>query len=144
MPVHSTASELEHYVHGRLSADDSSVVQTHLQQCQDCQLLLADIAFQTQWKGPERRSEPRIPVNFTGRLKLLDPLTSVGPPHDVRVIEISRNGLKIHTPRFLIQKTLVQIHFNGKSVLGQVKYCTKAEGGGYLAGLQQRKDFDSV
>ena len=144
MPSHSTALDLEHYVKGRLSPDDSSVVQTHLQQCQDCQLLLAEIAFQTQWKGPERRSEPRIPVNFTGRLKLLDPMTSVGPPHDVQVIEISRNGLRVRTPRFLIQKTLVQIHFNGKSVLGQVRYCVKAEGGGYFAGLEQKNAFDSV
>lgn len=140
MDPHSSTRELEQYVDGHLSEEDSTTVRTHLEECEQCQFRLADIALEGQWKGPERRSEPRVRVRFTGRLKLLDPLTSVGPPHDVEVIEISRSGLKIRTPRYLILKTLVQIRFNGKAALGEVRYCIKADPG-YYAGVKLVQDF---
>ena len=142
MPPHSSIRDLELYVCGQLSAADSSAVQNHLEECEECQLRLADIALQTQWQGEEHRSEPRVPVDYPGRLKLLDPVTSVGPPHDVQVIEISRGGLKIRTSRFLIPKTLVQIRFNGTAVLGEVRYCAKLRTE-YLAGLKLTADFPS-
>ena len=140
MDPHSTDRELEQYVDGRMSAEDSAVVRTHLEECEECQLRLADIAVEAQWKGPERRSEPRVPVLFRGKLKLLDPVTSIGPPHEVEVIEISRNGLKIRSPRFLITKTLVQIHFSGKTVLGEVRDCVNTDQG-YYAGIKLVQDF---
>ena len=140
MDPHSSSRELEQYVDGHLSVEASDIVRRHLEGCEQCQLRLADIALETQWKGPEGRGEPRVPVNFAGRLKLLDPVTSVGPPHDVDVIEISRSGLKIQTPRFLILKTLVQIRFNGKSVLGEVRYCVKIDRV-YHAGVKLVPDF---
>jgi hypothetical protein len=143
MQSHSSTQELEQYIRGLLSIADSSIVQTHLDECEDCQLRLAGIAIQTQWKGPERRTEPRIPVRFHGRLKLLDPVTSIGPPHDVEVIEISRSGMKISTPRFLVPKTLVQVRFNGKTVLAEVRWCIKTESD-YHAGLKLVKDFSSM
>ena len=143
MPDHANAQDLEQYVSGLLSDDDSSVVHQHLENCEECQNRLAEIAMETQWKGPERRSEPRVPVSFPGRLKWLDPVTSVGPPHDVHVIEISRNGLKIRTPRFLIPNTLIQIHFNGKAMLGKVVYCQKLDPG-FHAGIRQVQDFPSA
>jgi hypothetical protein len=140
MDPHSSAHDLEEYIGGHLSAEDSTVVRTHLEACEECQLRLADIALESQWKGPERRAEPRVPVKFLGRLKLLDPVTSVGPPHDVEIIEISRNGMKVRSPRFLITKTLVQIHFSGKTVLGNVRYCTRTDPG-YYAGINVVPDF---
>ncbi|MGA3186807.1 MAG: PilZ domain-containing protein [Bryobacteraceae bacterium] len=143
MSSHANPHDLEHYVTGQLSTEDSSVVHKHLEECEECQLKLAEFALQTQWKGPERRSEPRVPVNFLGRLKLLDPVTSVGPPHDVQVVEISRKGLKVRTPRYLIPKTLVQIRFNGKTLLGQVRYCIRAEPE-YYAGIEEVPDFPSA
>jgi hypothetical protein len=143
MDPHASARELEQYIDGHLSAEDSSVVRTHLEECEECQLRLTDIALEGQWKGPERRTEPRVPVRFSGRLKLLDPVTSVGPPHDVEVIEISRNGLKIRSPRFLITKTLVQIHFNGKTVLGEVRDCVSTDPG-YYAGIKLVQDFPGI
>jgi anti-sigma factor ChrR (cupin superfamily) len=140
MLPHSSDDDLRLYVGGQLSAAGSFVVQTHLDGCKECQLRLADIAIQTRWKGPERRAEPRIPVNFEGRLKLLDPVTSIGPPHPVTVVEISRNGLKVVTPRYLIPRTLVQIRFSGRAVLGEVRYCLKTESG-FQAGLKLMEDF---
>lgn len=143
MLPHSSDDDLRLYVGGHLAAADSSVIQAHLDGCEECQLRLADIAIQTRWTGPERRTDPRIPVNFEGRLKLLDPVTSVGPPHSVKVVEISRNGLKVVTPRYLIPKTLVQIRFNGRAVLGEVRFCLKAESE-FQAGLKMVKDFPSA
>jgi hypothetical protein len=140
MDMHSSIRDLELYVDGHLSDEHSSAVRTHLEGCEECQLRLTDIAFDLRWKGTENRTEARVPVNLPGRLKLLDPLTSVGPPHDVAVVEISRNGLKIRTPRHLLPKALVQIRFGGKAVLGEVRYCDKSDGE-YLAGLRLVEDF---
>lgn len=141
MPPHSTKQELEGYISGLLSTEDNNVVHSHLEQCEECQLRLAEVAMEARWDGPERRSEPRVPVNVVGHLKLLDPVTSVGPPHDVQVIEISRRGLKMHTPRFIIPKTLVQIRFNDQVTLAECRYCIRIASGGYHAGLRQLKDF---
>jgi hypothetical protein len=141
-PGHANIQDLEQYLAGELSGDDFSVVHTHLEACEECQLKLADIAIEGQWRGPEQRSEPRVPVSFPGRLKLLDPVTSVGPPHDVQVVEISRGGLKVRTPRFLIPNTLVQIHFNGSATLGKVRFCIRSEPG-YFAGVKRVQDFQS-
>lgn len=143
MSSHSNAEDLDRYVSGQLPDDQSMVVHMHLEDCEECQLKLAEIAMDARWKGPERRSEPRVSVSFLGRLKLLDPLTSVGPPHDVQVIEISRGGLKVRTPRYLIPNTLVQVHFSGKATLGKVIYCLKADVG-YNAGIKQIQDFQSA
>jgi hypothetical protein len=142
MVGHANFDDLEQYISGKLSKEDFAVVHTHLEACPECQLKLAEIALDGQWKGPERRSEPRVPVNFPGRLKLLDPVTSVGPPHDVLVTEISHSGFKIRTPRYLIPKTLVQVHFAGKAILGEVRWCTRTDSG-YDAGIKQVQNFPS-
>jgi PilZ domain/Putative zinc-finger len=140
MDPHSNSRALEQYVDGHLSEEDSSHVRTHLEVCEECQHRLSDIALNVQWNGPERRAEPRIPVSFPGRLKQLDPVTSGGPPHEVEVIDISNNGLKIRTSRHLIPKTLVQIRFKGQAVLGEVRYCIKTEHA-FLAGVKLIEDF---
>ena len=142
IPGHANIEDLEKYVTGQLPEEGSAVVREHLERCDVCQLKLAEIAMDGQWKGPERRSEPRVPVRFPGRLKLLDPVTSVGPPHDVQVIEISRTGLKVQTSLYLIPNTLIQVHFNGSSTLGRVRYCVRAESG-YVAGIHRVQDFQS-
>jgi hypothetical protein len=139
---HSSTQELESYVDGKLSTERSAEVHIHLEECEECQIRLADIALQAQWKGPERRREPRVPVSFAGRLKLLDPVTSIGPPHDIEVIEISIHGLKIRTPRPLLAKTLVQIRFDNKTLLGEVRYCMRVDSE-YHAGIKQVHDFAS-
>lgn len=118
-------------------------MRAHLDECEECQLRLTDVAIQTHWTGPERRTEPRVPVAFVGRLKALDPVTSIGPPQNVKVVEISRSGVKVITERFLIPKTLVQVRFNGKAVLGEVRYCNKTASG-YQAGIKLVDDFPSA
>jgi hypothetical protein len=140
---HANTEDLEQYVSGLLSDGGSALVQKHLEECEECQLKLAEIAIEVQWTGPERRTEPRVRVSFPGRLKLLDPLTSVGPPHDVQVVEISRSGLKVHTPRYVIPNTLVQVRFNGSATLGKVRFCIRMESG-YAAGIQRVRDFQSA
>jgi hypothetical protein len=117
-------------------------VRTHLEGCEECQVRLADIALDVSPQGSERRGGPRAPVSIPGRLKLLDPLTSVGPAHAVEIVDMSAGGLKIRTPRHLIPKTLVQIGYEGKAVLGVVQYCSKAESG-YHAGIELKPDFPS-
>jgi hypothetical protein len=140
MDLHSNIGDLEAYVDGHLSEEQSTAVRAHLEGCKECQLRLTDIALEGRWKGPERRGEPRVAVNFPCRVKQLDPVTSAHPPHEAEIVEISRAGLKIFTPRLLITKTLVQIRFNNQAVLGEVRYCIEVDGG-YHAGIKLVDDF---
>jgi len=137
---HASKRDLEEYVDGLLSDEDSSSLRTHLDGCAECQRRLAEFTPGVPEHDPERRTETRALVHFPGRLKLLDPVTSTGPPHQVEVIEISSGGLKIRTERSLIPKTLVQIRYEGKAVLGEVRYCIRV-GAEYHAGIELKEEF---
>ena len=50
--------------------------------------------------------------------------------------------MKIRTPRYLITKTLVQILMKDIAVLGEVRYCIRADSE-YYAGIRLTADFPS-
>jgi hypothetical protein len=53
----------------------------------------------------------------------------------VQITDISRNGLKVHTPQFIARGTIVQVVFRGAIILGEVRYCAPA-GGEFDVGIQ--------
>jgi hypothetical protein len=76
-------------------------------------------------------------------IKLLDPLTSTSPPQHARVIEISRNGMKLRAQRLMFLRTLIQIRVQGKMTLGVVKSCIQ-DGDEFQIGVRLVKDFPSA
>ena len=80
----------------------------------------------------ERRREPRTRVDIPARLKSVDPVTSVGPSATVRIVEISRSGLKIFVDKDFFPKTLVQIIASNQIMMGQVRHSTRVEGGFHM------------
>jgi len=80
----------------------------------------------------ERRREPRTRVDIPARLKSVDPVTSIGPSATVRIVEISRSGLKIFVDKDFFPKTLVQIIASNQIMMGQVRHSTRVEGGFHM------------
>ena len=83
-------------------------------------------------KSDERRREPRIEADHPASIQILSPLEPAR--FNVRVLDISRNGLKITTPKLLESRTVLQVRLGEMFIMGEVRYCTQAEGG-FHAGL---------
>jgi hypothetical protein len=78
------------------------------------------------WRGEDRRNETRTRVEGLARLKVVDPLMSVGPPLQVRVLDVSTHGLKLQVPSNIFTGSLVQIHQPQRILFAQVRYCHPA------------------
>jgi hypothetical protein len=88
---------------------------------------IVDIAVDSSWHGVERRGEVRVAEDSPARIKVLDPMVSLGPSFQARVVNTSSNGLKVRAPRSILQGSVVQVRFQGRIVLGKVKHCTPVE-----------------
>jgi hypothetical protein len=86
----------------------------------------------------DRRREPRDEANFRGRLKSLDPVTSIGPSTVVQIVEISRHGLKVFVTRPYLPNTLVQLTMFHEVTNGKVRHCTAVHGG-FHVGIEKAK-----
>src|SRR5665213_280904 len=86
----------------------------------------------------DRRTEPRDAVNVRARLKSLDPVTSIGPSTVVKVIEISRRGLKIFVHRLVVPNSVVQVTMFHEVITGRVRHCTAVPGGFHI-GIDRAK-----
>lgn len=140
--MHLGLEELRRFSLGQLSEGEIEVVQVHLAGCESCQRVLSDALDDAAWYGTERRREIRTAVDAPASIKLLDPITSTSPPQHGRVIEISRNGMKLRAQRLMFRRTLIQVRVQGKMVLGVVKSCVQ-DGNEYQIGVQLVKDFPS-
>lgn len=71
----------------------------------------------------ERRSEPRVAVDDPVSILVLNPLD----PNRLagRVLDISRNGLRVRTQKFLSRGTVLQLRVRDLVVMGEVRYCVK-------------------
>ena len=74
--------------------------------------------------GAERRTEGRFPTNDSARMRVLHPVP--GRSAEVRVLDISRGGFKLHIPELLQPGTIVQIQIKSAIVLAEVRYCVAA------------------
>ena len=138
--MHLGPEDLKRYSLGKLSRVDNEAVHAHLAECESCRRDIAQALEDPAWHGNERRSEPRTAVDLPATIKLLDPVTSVSPPERGRVIEISTGGMKLRAQRLMFPRTLVQVHFQEKMVLGVVKSCIQ-DGEAFRIGIQLVKDF---
>jgi hypothetical protein len=54
----------------------------------------------------------------------------------VKIVDISKNGLGILSPKVALPGTIVQIRMNTAVELGEVRYCSACDGSGYRIGLR--------
>jgi hypothetical protein len=69
----------------------------------------------------ERRREPRIPTDAPAFVLVLNPVGYDRRP--ARVLDVSRNGLRISSGEFLPPGALIFVRFSGMHVVGNVRYC---------------------
>ena len=81
------------------------------------------IAVETS-SAPERRREGRFPADEVAKMKVLSPL---GENSKVRVLDISKGGLKLRVPEQLQPGTLIQVHLKSAIAMAEVRYCVAAE-----------------
>ncbi len=144
--MHIGAKDLELYLRGQLTEDQTSAVAHHVAGCPSCASLLEDTkAFVKRVRElghpEERRKYPRIPTNDPARLRVLQPV--VLEPENIRILDTSREGMKLATQRPLETGALVQIRLNNLVIMAEVRHCTR-QGDGYQAGVEIQDTFSNA
>src|SRR5579871_5314884 len=142
--MHLSDEDLELYLLARLPEHQLSVVESHVANCSSCLGRLSEVAGLAfrglslssrlrDYDGTEKRREHRIPAEGHGQMQVFSPFS----PEKIRVqiADISRNGLKVRTPRFVQRASIVQVQVKKAIILGEVRYCIES-GAEFDAGIQ--------
>ena len=141
--MHMQADHLELYALGELPEDLSSVVETHLETCVDCGIQFEEsrlsigqwvaLADEPTYAGPENRRSPRVATDDPAVLTVLKPDRT--PRIKMKIVDASKEGMKLQVPRELMRGTIVQVHVRDLFILAEVRYCLRA-GALFHAGVQ--------
>jgi signal transduction histidine kinase len=82
-------------------------------------------------QGRERRTEPRQGINYPTLLRSEDAGVAV-----IRVLDVSKSGLRVAVPFRLNPETQVEIRIEGASVVGIVRNCTCIGANEFHVGIQ--------
>jgi PilZ domain len=127
--VHTQADHLELDALGELPEDLSSAIECHLKSC---------LADELAYFGPEKRKSPRVATDDRAVLTVLKPEQPARLR--IRIVDASKEGLKLLAPLELMRGMIVQVHVHGFFILAEVRYCTPA-GEGFHAGVQIQDVF---
>src|SRR5579863_594911 len=142
-PVHASYDDLVRYIQGRLKAERLSVVDLHLLDCDICRERLSKtigsqlmLHFVGKAKADQKRerSEPRFSTVSEAVVQNLDPLSF--DRENVRIVDISKNGLGIVAAKAALPGTIVQVRINAAVELGEVRYCSACEDNRYRIGVR--------
>ena len=140
---HTTGSDLEMYVHGKMQPRQTSLVDAHLLKCPTCRehlsthvgMQLADCAIgNAKLDRRKRRSEPRFYTNDDAIIQELNPLSL--DRQMVKIVDISKHGIGILAPHPVFPGTLVQIRVMKAIEIGEVRHCSAHGAKGYRIGLR--------
>ena len=91
------------------------------------------VATTTSYPGLERRREPRISTDDPASMQVLNPLLE--GRFMIRVLDVSKNGLKLSCSTRLQRGTLVQVYIKNIVAMGEVRHCVQI-GDEFHAGVQ--------
>jgi hypothetical protein len=74
-------------------------------------------------ESPERRLDPRAPLDEPASVKILHPVVTSGDRLEGRAVNLSRSGLKLRIPEPMLPGTMVQVRFMDRIALGEIRYC---------------------
>ncbi len=145
---HVRENELELYLKDQLSKDSLASIDAHLGSCQACSGKLAEqdkclwyLAELTAGEGAddgERRRQPRLATNDPASVQILHPFSA--DIWDVRIVDVSKSGLRAHTPKSLLPGSLIKVKMQYSVACGDVRYCIPADNGFY-AGVRLHDYF---
>jgi hypothetical protein len=138
--THVSKEQLQSYLNGGLSDEDSKQLKSHLDECDRCRTWLTNSRTQIQHSGEiasqtgldERRRETRIPTSDSASVQVISPPTL--EYLEVQVLDVSRNGLKIRTPKFLSLGVILRMQLRSMWIVGEVRYCVQTDDG-FCVGL---------
>ena len=147
-PEHVDEKDLELYLKEQLSQELASAVDAHLAACGDCaQKLseqdkclwyLAELSADDVPRDGEKRRHPRLPADDPASLQVLEPFSA--EKWDVRIVDVSLDGLRAHTARMLAPGSLIKVKMRYSVACGDVRYCVAADNGFY-AGVRLHDYF---
>ena len=146
--THAHEDDLELYVRGRLAPERVSALDSHLLECRTCRERLArSIGLQlivhptgkAKSKEKDERSEPRFNTGDDAIFQELSPLSL--ERQDVKIVDVSKNGVAILTPRSVMPGTIVQVRIKNNVELGEVRHCAAWGDEGYRIGLRLDHGF---
>ena len=141
--AHIHEDDLELYLRGRLERERIALVESHLRECEPCRRHLADCLGQrpalhltqdAKTEATQKRSEPRFSTDGEGTLQELHPLSL--NRHKIKIVNVSKNGLGILSPKAILPGTIVQLRIKDTVELGNVRYCAAAGDDGFRIGLR--------
>jgi hypothetical protein len=137
------ADHLELYAMGELPEELTSVVESHLKTCVDCGIQFEEsrssigqwvaLADEPDYVGPENRRSPRVETDDPAVLTILKPERSSRVK--IRILNASREGLKLEVSTELMTGAFVQVHVRELFILAEVRYCLRV-GTGFHAGVR--------
>lgn len=119
--MHPRPELLEQFACQTLSPEEIPAIEDHLLVCDSCQVAL--LALNGALQEGERRRYVRVSVDSTAHVKILDPITSIGPACSAKVLNICWDGMQLEMDRFVCAGSSVQIRLKDRIVLGKVRYC---------------------
>ena len=140
--------ELKYYIRGRLGLREVAAIEAHLSACETCRDRLSHLlgfrvlpayAGATRPRANERRSEPRFACGDEATIQELHPLSL--ERRNVRITNVSKNGLGFLTSKFVSPGTIVQLRCGKTTAFGEIRHCLAHEEGGYYAGMRLQRDL---
>ena len=140
--VHIHEDDLELYLCGRLESERTSSVEQHLLECNACrECMSACLGLQIvlhrlpgKSESAQKRSEPRFSAEGEATLQEIHPLSL--DREKVMIVNISKNGLGILSPKAILPGTVVQLRINNHVELANVRYCSALGGDCFRLGLR--------
>ncbi|MBZ5673255.1 MAG: PilZ domain-containing protein [Acidobacteriia bacterium] len=145
---HVHESELELYLKDQLSRESLATIDAHLRSCQACSgklaeqdkclWYLAELSSNENYGNGERRRHPRLATDDPASLQVLNPFSD--DAWEVRIVDVSRSGLRTLTTKRLLPGSLVKVKMQYSVACGDVRYCIPADNGFY-AGIRLHDYF---
>jgi hypothetical protein len=129
--VHVPGTHLKSYALGQLPEQLSIIVDFHIYACVSCRNQLQEIcssidhwtagAERAKRLGIENRKSIRVPTDDPAVLTVLQPEQS---GHiDTRILDASKEGLKLLIPHELMRGTVLQVHLSDLFIRAEVRNC---------------------
>ncbi len=137
---HVYEQDFELYLTGRIPNGKASVIEAHLGECESCVVKLSNAddslskragSSSTQFK--EARRDPRFATDGPGVLQIVSPFSA--ECLDIRVVDVSKNGLRLHVDVSVLPGSLVKVRMKDYIGFGESRYCVRSDKG-FFVGVQ--------
>jgi hypothetical protein len=118
--MHLTSVDLERLVVEKGPDPELSAIQAHLQECTACQAELVSEMDEEAAGNVENNS------STVACIKILDPLTSIGPSAPAHLLNASPQSLHMRVSRLMLVGSQVHVRLQLGQRSGRVRYCIPA------------------